>query len=582
MSLAIPEIISGASASGALFGGNILANHGDFSDAAYDDVIEDLGVTTLRFPGGSLTEYLFDVRNPDATMSFDSRSGEMVEMIPLTDFMTFAQDSGHAATIVVPTQTQLSTATDANGDRLPQIDEEGLRSFVQDVANGVYGDVEIRAFEVGNEYWGSGEMNAAEYGRLAAEMSVIIDDALSQIGEEDIDVVVQKGYNFDQSRLSEDYVGVSNADTLSDLNATYDLDLGEEAVFQNGSLNWTYINNDIILSNFDTQEEQDAIDGVVAHVYSYGADNPNSRSFNLNNINNTWREEMPDLDIYVTEWNLRSTASLNAETEYGLFQAHEMLNLMEEFVLSDVTEANVWPLIQNTRNTLSPGRDHEEASVGGEMFAMMSHTLPGKTLLDFKPEDGRTTEQMDGDVAVHAFAGGGELALYVVNTHRDDATMTDIDISGLVSGIGAAEIIQLGVAPGQSSGSSRSDATVETLDADEVMQDGFIVADLLPGEILQIVLSDITVTEAFQPAWAEANVLPELVDYRPPDDSVDVLPPLEGEEDMPVIPAVPLQQFLDQSESSEDEEDPGVEDDSSMDFGLAFLPLLLLLGLAGM
>ncbi|MEM6303561.1 MAG: type I secretion protein [Pseudomonadota bacterium] len=581
MSLTQPEVVFGSQATAGLFGGNILADRGELLGNSYDAAVDDLGITTLRFPGGSLTEYLFDIRFPDAPTAFDVRFDEVKQMIGLSEFMSYAEQQGAPVTIVIPTQTQLSDAVDAGGNRLPDIQEGALRQFVQDVAGGRYGDVEVRAFEVGNEYWGSGQMNAAEYGRLAAEMSMIVDDALAEIGMQDVDVLVQKGQNFSFSELSAEYEGVSTPDALADINARFGLDLGGEAVFGSGRINWTHVNNEIILNEFDTEAERAAIDGVIAHVYSRGADAPNTRVFDLNNINETWRAEMPELDVYVTEWNLKSTSNLDLNSDYGLFQAHEMLNMVEVFMRLDVTEANVWPLIQNTSNALSNGFTYTDATIGGEMFAMMAETLPGKVLLDFAPAEARVTEAAVGDVAVHAFAGEQELALYLVNTQREDSTMTDVDISGLIETFGAADVTLLGVAAGDAPGSNRSSAEVRELAAGQVIQDGFISADLMPGEIMQVVFNDVTPTEDFQPIWQTAND-PARRD-APREDTRDVAPadPNDPGDDGSIIPTVPVtDRPVPEDEPEEDDPLGLVATGADLGLGMAVLPLLLLLGLA--
>jgi hypothetical protein len=59
-----------------------------------------------------------------------------------------------------------------------------LRDFVYDLITGVYGDADIVSIEVGNEYWGSGGMNAVEYGHIAAEMAFVIHDELVLINQE--------------------------------------------------------------------------------------------------------------------------------------------------------------------------------------------------------------------------------------------------------------------------------------------------------------------------------------------------------------------------------------------------------------
>mgnify|MGYP006133620691 CR=1 FL=1 len=48
-----------------MFGGNVLANRGDIvGPGSYDDAINGLNVTGLRYPGGALTEKYFDITNP--------------------------------------------------------------------------------------------------------------------------------------------------------------------------------------------------------------------------------------------------------------------------------------------------------------------------------------------------------------------------------------------------------------------------------------------------------------------------------------------------------------------------------------
>ena len=114
-----------------LFGGNVLAPRGDHSDA-----IAALGVTGLRYPGGSLTEHMFDITNPNATELVDQRTGELRQVLRLDDFLVYAQAAQRPVTIVVPTRTQLTDAVDENGDRMPNINESDLRSFVAGVVSG--------------------------------------------------------------------------------------------------------------------------------------------------------------------------------------------------------------------------------------------------------------------------------------------------------------------------------------------------------------------------------------------------------------------------------------------------------------
>lgn len=561
-----------------LFGGNVLAPRGPMTgEGSYAEASEALGITGLRFPGGSLTEYTFDWNNPDASRVVDARDGEETDFITTTDFMAHAAETGQSVTFVLPTRTQLGDEVDENGDRLPEIDEDGLREFVHDLASGAYGDAEIKGFEIGNEYWGSGEMNAAEYGRLSAKMAKIIDSELDLVAEvygidtSDMKVLAQMGHNYGTSRLSDDYKGWSAEDVIEDLNEKYpdaDIDYGNIRG-GSGEPNWTEINNLLVRMAYDTDSDAaDALDGVIAHVYTRGTEQ--SRHYDLDNIKNTWLEDgYEDLEIHVTEWNLKSTSELDRGEDYGLHQAHEMLNIMEEFMGAGVDQAHVWPLVQNTNNALSNGFEYEESTVPGEMFSMMSENIPGKKIIDFTP--GRDTEYDAGSADVHAFAGGGDMVIYVAST-SDKAAMNDIDLSNFIAGFDSVEITRLGVAEGEAIGDNRSDAHVEELDPSQIFQDGILQADLTPGEIIQMVIRGVEPTDDFAPTLAAIDNEDHPEEPIEEDDTPDDPAPI------PVQPPEP-------EEGGGNDETPDDDDDGfgwdGIAWALGLLPLLALLGGAG-
>jgi hypothetical protein len=485
----------------------VLSPRGDHSDA-----IAALGVTGLRYPGGSLTEYMFDITNPNATELVDQRTGELRPVLPLDQFLAYAQATEQPVTIVIPTRTQLSEAVDENGDRMPNINEAELRAFVAGV---VAGDAEIAAFEIGNEYWGIG-MNAVEYGRVASEAGAIIDSVLAAAGAEGVDIIAQKGNNFGSSKISDEFTGVPADEVFAELNETYNTALGADALFPSGEINWAFVNSKLVLSAFSDAEIQ-AVDAVATHIYSRGT--PETRYFDLENAQATWLAEHPDLEIHITEWNLKSTTELDKDNDYGLFQAAEMLEIMEEFVVTGVDAAHVWPLNENTRNALSNGFTFDEATAPGEMFALMSETLPGKALVDLNPTD-RDTEAQSGSVSVHMFAGEGELALYLINESRQSGTSASVDVSSFISGYDAADVVVLGVADGDAPGSNKSQAVIDEVDP-SVISGGAIEASLDPGEIMQVVFAGVQPTDAFRPIWERANASDPVDDETP----LPVVPP---------------------------------------------------------
>lgn len=590
MSIILPQFTAaGAVADSALFGGNILAPRAAMTgERSYEKALDDLGVTGLRYPGGALTEYYFDIANPNATTVTHAETGETSTFISISEFMDHAAENEHAVTIVIPTRDQLGSKHDGEGNRLPDIDEDTLREFIHDVASGVYGEAEIAGFELGNEYWHSGQMNAVEYGKLSAEMAVIVKDELKLVDEVhgidtgDMSVLVQMGQNYGHSNLSESYEGWTAEDVIDDLLEAYPgADLSYDDIRGNGEPNWTLINNELVRMAFDTPEKVDSIDGIIAHVYSRGPENEGSRTYDLDNIRQGWleKEGFENLEIHVTEWNLKSTSGLDREEDYGLYQAHEMLDLVEEFMTAGVDQAHVWPLIQNTSNPLSVGMDYSGPTAPGKMFSMMSKNLPGKAVIDFTPGDDQSTEFKAGPVDVHAFAGKGDMVLYIASS-SDEPTLSDVDLSGLVAGFDSMEVSVLGVAPGETPGNTRSEAEVRSLEAGKIYQDGILEADLDAGEIMQVVIRNLVPTDDFASTIEAIDA--DLEDETAPEDGLtpDTGGSADGDFDDILIPPLAGKDEADEKVPAEDDDDVGDSDGGG--FGaaaLALLPILALLAL---
>lgn len=492
-----------------LFGANILAHRDSLDEEArLSTLVEDLGITAIRYPGGSLTEAYFDLTNPDVATVFHRDTGESRDFIAISDFFGFAQVHDLPVTLVIPTRDQLSGDRDANGDRYAEVDEEALRSFVHDTLTGVYGQAEIQAFEIGNEYWGSGLMSAVEYGRVASEMARIVDDELAGLsgGHPEaaaVVIVAQMGTNFGASALDEDYrEGAPAAEILADLNARYDLDLDSEVIRGNGDVNWIEVNNHIVMSYFDELPEIAAVDAIAGHIYSKEPAVDGQRGLMLDAIAETWGADprFADLETYVTEWNQSGQSGhFDRDEGYGLFQAHEMLNVTEEFARAGVDQAHVWPMLQNSDNALSMGHSHDELSPAGRFYAMMSRELPGKTMLDFNAADPSETEVQLPDVDLHGFYGDGEVTFYIASTAQEPAE-TLIDTAQLFDGVDSVSARRLGVEEGAAPGSNSAAAVLEQLDPEEVFSDGYISAELDPGEILEVTISGFAPTAAFSAA----------------------------------------------------------------------------------
>jgi serralysin len=163
-----------------LFGANLLITSAQPDgaltiDYGYGAAINSVGISNLRYPGGTVTEYHFDLNNPEARQSIFSNSQAL---IPQQAFLDYAAAAETSVTLVIPTRVAFGVGNDAwsalqngtYGNR--QVSE----SYLEDVATWVeyavieasQRGVQIAAFEIGNEFWLSGEMTSAEYGRVAS------------------------------------------------------------------------------------------------------------------------------------------------------------------------------------------------------------------------------------------------------------------------------------------------------------------------------------------------------------------------------------------------------------------------------
>ena len=480
-----------------LFGAIILATRDQLGeDGTYDDVAENIGIESIRYPGGSLTEHYFDLANPDNSKVIDINSGQPLDFLPYSEFMSYAEDAGKSVTIVLPTQKYLSQQVDANGNRFAQIDEDTLRGFMRDTLDGIYGTPSIRAFEIGNEYWGSGQMSSVEYGRVSSRMAEIVNEEISHHSGadnifSDTDIVVQMGENYNYARLNDDYAHYESADEkIAALNKDYNLNLDRSILTPGGKISWPQLANKLIINEFDTESEQNAIDGVVAHIYSTAPNNLNSRYFDFNTINKTWTKEFDDLTTYVTEWNLRSnTSALDKTKDYGLKQAHELINMVEAMAENDVDVAHIWAVQHSSAANLSGDEGVTELRIPGEMFRMLAKNLPGTKAVDLGHRFSSETEASGPEADVHVFQGDDKMVAYIASTANHDSSQ-NIDFSKLLAETGQVTITRLGAVEGQNPGFHQSAPEVSSIDPDDVLDGRTLNVELAPYEIIEVVFDN--------------------------------------------------------------------------------------------
>ncbi len=304
----------------SMFGGNILSTGDRISGGTFDDKVKLLGVTGLRYPGGSLTEDFFDIRNPDSFRG-TSYNGKVSDLMPLSTFLNYANREGIGVTLVVPTRHALSDGVYGVRD-VDTVYLKDLYGFITDVLKGRYGFADIEAIEIGNEYWGAGQMSSREYGVVASAFSLTIQRAIN-----DHKALLQPSAQFLEPLISVQIGQRGQSESLS----------GNEL-------------NQIVMSQFDLKEAE-AVDAVVAHYYTNDHPTEYLKGDNRFNRMKAWESNpaFGNLSLLVTEWNVASPNS----TQLGFRQPASLIAMFTEMLYEDVDAAFVWPIQHNTKNDLA-------------------------------------------------------------------------------------------------------------------------------------------------------------------------------------------------------------------------------------
>ena len=462
-------------------------------DSDVASILTQLSPPLIRYPGGSQTETFFDPTDPDNPNPeniFTQSSASSFEGI--TDFLTFAHENSSQVVIVIPTFRYFDR--DASGNcYLTDNAEAEISAFVQNILRGEYGNAQVAAFEIGNEWFSTQLLydasnnpdgwTAAEFGQLQGRIAEIIDAAIREVQpDNEPDIWVQTGQN---GSLDMDHSGIhDNVELLEGL-------------------------SDSALA---------AIDGIVDHFYQpTRGDTPleisedgwvaGTRISNL--IEDGWNLSGSDaLDIVTTEWNIRAARngglSGNQANITGFERLPLFLGLFADMIASGVDVAMAYTAqaigVDGGSGTLS--RYGEEAlTPTGTLFYMMSHALPGTHLVD-PNGDG----QLSRDEYIFRSASGveagfnytyqSEQSIVVYYASATDETLS-FSLGGLEGFIAAGYEISasvIHVAPGFDALDADADAWVEELTYTqldgETLNDGVIQFTLGAYEVIQIELID--------------------------------------------------------------------------------------------
>lgn len=454
------------------FGGNLVFSQDDVN-GTFDDRVEAAEVSVIRYPGGTVTEFYFDPADPDATVGFrrvtDPDTGEpsfvTESLLPLSDFLDYADENNLGAIIVVPTTRYIDGperfGSDTAAPYLDPPEEELIRSYVRTVLES---GVRVEAFEVGNEFGIWSQLNEETYGGYASDSIVAIREEIEAFGAE--------------GDLPEGYVSPLISMIMAPYWAVVDSD---------GDLLENHLEAAEQLVDQLSPEALEAIDAITTHRYVTG-DYDSIDKFDAPWRNFELHEELigKDLSYIVSEWNISARqngvpdwdSASEAERDAidtGLKHAGAVAALFHELTANDVDVAAVWAIQQQNDKALATREGTgTDLRAGGKMFAMLSQNTQGMVPVILSRPD----QAFD----LHAFADR-DSQLIVINSRSGESEEISIDMARLLGATGDADLQILTAAEGADPRDPDVEAEFEAVDAAAALQDGLLTLTLEPWEV---------------------------------------------------------------------------------------------------
>jgi Ca2+-binding RTX toxin-like protein len=397
-----------------LLGTNMLF-HADRTSVGSDfrSVINQIGVQVIRYPGGTVAEEYFDLRNPNARVQsniLDIMSGvqniRTKDVTTLSEFLSYSQEIGCRPTIVLPTYRYFDPRT---GTVTPEAEAE-IRDFVRELLLGQYGAIENVVLELGNEWYQTQfSWTEQQFGEIQAIIAGWID------------------------------------------NEARDLALRDNLILlaQSGR---TLAENQYLASLFEAPGTS-SINGVLTHLYGTNATgNPlgigSGIGIRLQQINDAWQTTLDDnFKLAVTEWNVGENGEGNTLIN-GLMRLAPLMRIFCEMVSNGVDLALIWSTqtsgpaglsqTEGTGNSLSPT---------GYFYSMLSHSLIDLSLVDSGSSPMIRNGAGDTVGYNYTFANDASVVSYFVSG-IEDAIVIEADLSTYVAQGAYVYLAILGASPG--------------------------------------------------------------------------------------------------------------------------------------
>jgi Ca2+-binding RTX toxin-like protein len=395
------------------FGLNFVADYeriGTKGWEKFDDLVDKIGITNVRYPGGIAAETVFDYNNPNAT-EYMGKNGEVVKIASLSSYLDYCNQAGINPTIIIPTSRLLTEAEISSQRTFDTNQASDLMNFIEHTLAQVDPSLTV-SFELGNEY--ESYMSSTEYGRVANALTGIIGEAYDRLVEAAGNSEVVPEPNIFVQAWAYSVGGGMTVDELEGRNLQ-------------------------VLEQFDSDLLAD-IDGIVSHYYfseGRNAGTDQAQTFlkisdqvsQIASLHSVWENACGrDLISRVSEWNVlfRST------TELGLLQVNPVLEMFTEFLRNDFDALDFWSAQYHATSIAAASG---KLMAAGVLLDVLKPNIQGT-------EVGTTTRT--DDFSTYTFIGDGRYVA-VVSSSTIETLRIDLDSSLLPAGFRLVDGYALGV-----------------------------------------------------------------------------------------------------------------------------------------
>lgn len=422
--------------------GDINGNDAD-QEEYFQTAISNLGVTSIRWPGGTESERGLDMLNNDTLggisdvfdwLSEDPTNSDL-DVADLKAVIDYCATNNLNLSFTFPTaifKGKTDSEIDAYASGIKDFIEDDLLQYALD--NGVI----IDSIKIGNEFT-LNDLSATEYGQIASRLTQIIGEAVT---------------DFDPNGAAWEAPGI-----VIETGPIWLDEAGNSGLFFGSAQdenNDRYILPEKVLEEFDATEAQyvTAIDihdltlGVKSYADYFGEyqNDPNNADDSLNAVFQTLNDFTGWENKFGTDVELHSLAwSLNGDDGNSLAGASLAFMQFYEMSLAGVSYASTFLASGAAYKQTLVNKNDSSLRAGGEVYRLMQENLQGLKAVEFASDPSVYEDDSDlEDVVFKSFEKDGQIVLYVGNLEDENQPITMKQVYAFLASVpGFSNILNL-------------------------------------------------------------------------------------------------------------------------------------------